>query len=312
MKYSVVIPLYNKEHYICQTLESVLAQTYQDFEILVVNDGSKDHSLEKAAQITSDKIKIINQENQGVAAARNAGINNASGTYIAFLDADDQWEPNYLETIDGLTSRYPQSDIYVTAYRVMMGKDKYNYSTRLEPSEGCLDSYWCTLKYPYDFVWTSATVIKKEALVNAGNFKYGEKIGQDLDMWVRVARNNSRVAYSSNICVNYNRMAEANARNRVKIAWAKAYIQDLEEELENPSHTQEELTLIQHKYDLKMTVYSFTCIMAGEKRRAREIIKKWKGKKTKKNLLLKIGLRIALFMPSCFNRMLYKIRLKVF
>ena len=132
VKYSVVIPMYNKAEYIRYTLKSVLAQSFHDFEVIVVDDGSTDNSLKIARQTDSDKIRIIAQENQGTAVARNTGIEHASGEYIAFLDADDEWKSNYLETIDTLTDKYPQSDIFVTAYRVIMGKDKYNYLSATE------------------------------------------------------------------------------------------------------------------------------------------------------------------------------------
>lgn len=312
MKYSVVIPLYNKQHYIKKTLESVLNQTFQDYEILVVDDGSTDNSLEEAKKMKSSRVRIITQENQGVAVARNAGIENAVGEYISFLDADDEWCPNYLETIDTLTQTFVESDIFVTAYSVIMGDGIINYSTRLEPETGCLDSYWLTLRKGYDFVWTSATTIRRSALIKAGCFKPGEKIGQDLDMWARVARNNPRVAYSSKLCVNYNRGAEANARTRVRIAYAGAFIQDLEEELVNPIRTPDEISAIQRKYDLKMTVYAFTAILAGEKKTARKALADWKGERNRRNVLLRSGLRIACLVPSSVNRLLYAIRMKVF
>ena len=103
MKYSVVIPLYNKEHYIEKTISSVLNQTFQDFEIIVIDDGSKDKSLSKARKLEkrSEKIRVIEQENQGVSVARNTGVEYAKGDYIAFLDADDEWRDNYLETMEG-------------------------------------------------------------------------------------------------------------------------------------------------------------------------------------------------------------------
>lgn len=312
VKYSVVIPLYNKERYIRRTLESVLAQTFQHFEVIVVDDGSTDNSLNAARQAASGRVRIISQENRGTAAARNTGIEHAEGEYIAFLDADDEWKENYLETIDSLTGTYPQSDIFVTAYRVVMGNGKYNYSSRLTPEEGCLESYWMTFQYPYDFVWTSATVIRKSAVVEAGGFKSGEKIGQDLDLWARVARINPRVAYSSSVCVDYNRNAGENARSREKIACAKAFLRDLEEELRNPDHSSEEIDMIQYKYDLKMTVYVFTCILAGDKILARDVYTRWQGRKRLRTRLLRAGLRTAMIMPTRVNRFLYKIRLKVF
>lgn len=312
MKFSVVIPLYNKEHYIEKTLQSVLKQTFQDFEVIVVDDGSTDKSLENARKIQSERIKVISQKNQGVSVARNTGIYNATGTYIAFLDADDEWRENYLETIENLTVKYPVSDIFVTAYAVYMGDGKINYSTRLIPEIGCLDSYWLTLAKGYDFVWTSATTIRRQALIDAGCFTPGEKIGQDLDMWARVARNNPKVAYSAKACVNYNRAAEENARNRVRIAWAGAFIKILEEELENPARTAEEKRAIQRKYDKKMTVYIFTSIMAGDKARANVALKSWRGVKNLYNRILWMGLCVAEIMPTAVNRWLYQLRLKVF
>ena len=312
MKFSVVIPLYNKEHYIEKALNSVLAQSFQDFEILVVDDGSTDSSAEAALRVSSDKIRLIRQENQGVAVARNTGIYNAEGTYISFLDADDEWEPNYLETIHALTEQYPGSGFYVTAYAVDMGNGDVRTSTQLEPETGCLPSYWLTLAKGYDFVWTSVTTIAREELLKAGCFKPGEKIGQDLDMWARVARNNPKVAYSSKICARYNRSAEQNARTRVRVAWAGAFIQDLEEELVNPERTPEELAAIQAKYDKKMTVFIFTSIMAGQKDRAAQALKSWKGESNMRNVLLKSGLQVARCMPAAVNRWIYSIRLKVF
>ena len=312
MKFSVVIPLYNKEHYIEATIRSVLNQTCTDYEVLVVDDGSGDNSLELARKYESDRVRVIAQENQGVSVARNTGIRNANGEYIAFLDADDEWRPEYLATIDLLTDAYPESAIFVTAYAVNMGNGKVNYSARLEPEMGCLPSYWLTLAKGYDFVWTSATTIRRDTLLEAGCFKPGEKIGQDLDMWARVARINPKVAYSNRVCVNYNRAAEQNARTRVRVAWAGAFLKDLEEELVNPDRTPEELASIQHKYDKKMTVFIFTAILAGQKERAGKALKEWKGEKTSTNRLLRTGLRIAKWMPAWVNRFVFDIRMKVF
>ena len=312
MKFSVVIPLYNKANYIENTIRSVLDQTCDDYELIVVDDGSSDNSLALARKYESDRVRVIAQANQGVSVARNTGIENARGTFIAFLDADDQWEPQYLQNIHALTEQYPESAIFVTAYAVDMGNGKIHYSTRLEPQTGCLPSYWLTLAKGYDFVWTSATVIRRDALMEAGLFKPGEKIGQDLDMWARVARINPRVAYSNRIGVRYNRAAEANARTRVRVAWAGAFIRDLEEELVNPQRTAEEKASIQHKYDKKMTVFIFTAILAGEKDRAKKALKDWKGERNTTNRLLRTGLRIAMLMPAWVNRFVFGIRMKVF
>ena len=94
---SVVIPVYNAEKYVAETIQSVLDQTYQDFEILIIDDGSPDQSVEVCRQFTDPRIKIIHQLNRGLAGARNTGIHHAQGRYLAFLDADDLWKPEKLE-----------------------------------------------------------------------------------------------------------------------------------------------------------------------------------------------------------------------
>ena len=98
--FSVVIPLFNSAHTIERTLKSVINQTFTNFEIIIVDDGSTDNSIEIINKLTNDiRLKIIKQKNQGVSVARNNGVRNAQYEYIAFLDGDDEWELKYLETI---------------------------------------------------------------------------------------------------------------------------------------------------------------------------------------------------------------------
>ena len=95
---SVVIPLYNKEKSIASTLRTVLNQTFSDYEIVIVNDGSTDGSVEEIEKVQDDRIRLVHQPNAGVSAARNRGIEEAKGELNAFLDADDEWKPDYLAT----------------------------------------------------------------------------------------------------------------------------------------------------------------------------------------------------------------------
>lgn len=312
MKYSVVIPLYNKERCIRATIQSALAQTFHDYEIIVVNDGSTDASLAVARAFEARGVRIVDQANQGVSVARNTGVLAAAGEYICFLDADDVWHPDYLETIDRLTARYPESDVFVTAYRILLSNKKVRISTRLVPEEGCLPSYWETLSNHYDFVWTSATTIRRCALLDAGLFRQGEKVGQDLDMWARVAEQNPRVAYSARVCVDYNRCAESNARSRNKVAYAGAFIKDLERQLDNPKRTEAEKRAIQRKYDLKKTVHIFTCVLAGHRAEAHAALRSWTGWHTRRGVFLKLGLFGALLSPPFLCRFAYRLRLEHF
>ena len=309
MRFSVVIPLYNKEHYIVNTIKSVLNQSFQDYELIVVDDGSKDNSYENASMVRSEKVQIIHQENQGVAVARNTGVENAKGEYIAFLDADDYWYPDYLHEINKLIDEYPESDIYVTSYRIVMGNGKNHFPAHLSDESVLLPSYWITFKNSYDIVWTSATTIRKTAIEKAGLFTPGEKIGQDLDLWARVARRNPLVAYSPQVCVDYNRDAEQNARSRVKIAYPKAFLRVLTEEMESSRWTDEEKKWMKSKYNKKMVVYCYTMMLSGQKKEARSILRGWA--KQTPNIFIPF-LWIASYMPKYILRYVYNVRLKVF
>jgi glycosyltransferase involved in cell wall biosynthesis len=115
--FSVIIPLYNKDKYVENTLKSILNQTFTDYEIIIINDCSTDKSVEKVKPFLSANIKLIEHtENKGLSAARNTGIHNASAEYITFLDADDLWKPHFLETIHKLILNFPEACIFATNY----------------------------------------------------------------------------------------------------------------------------------------------------------------------------------------------------
>ena len=118
MKFSIVIPLYNKEKHVARAINSILNQTYQDFEIIIVDDGSTDFSYEEVKKINDPRIKIIRQKNLGVSSARNTGIKEAKNNYIGFLDADDKWKPDFLETIKKLIKDFPGAGAYATSYEI--------------------------------------------------------------------------------------------------------------------------------------------------------------------------------------------------
>ena len=113
--FSVVIPLYNKAHTIKRTLKSDLNQTFIDFEILVINDGSTDTGVDIVNNFKDKRVKVLNQENQGVSAARNKGVANAQFEFIALLDGDDEWDEKYLETISQSLQKYPKTGMVCCA-----------------------------------------------------------------------------------------------------------------------------------------------------------------------------------------------------
>jgi len=115
---SVVIPVFNKRRYLLRALESVLAQTHAEFEVILVDDGSTDGSLDTIGHLRDARVRIARQPNAGVSAARNTGIRLARAPLVAFLDADDTWEPGFLAAMLALRYRYPDAGLYASAYRI--------------------------------------------------------------------------------------------------------------------------------------------------------------------------------------------------
>lgn len=187
MKISIVIPLYNKERYIERTLKRVLEQTYQDFEVIIVNDGSTDMSVEKVRKIKSQKIKLYNQKNSGASNARNNGVKYASGDFIAFLDADDEWDKSYLERIVHLYESNSDGILYASNYYIMENNElsMLNYPEITE-KEGELKNYFISGKI-YTPIWTSAAVIKRDIFNQLGGFNEKCIICEDVDLWCKVA-----------------------------------------------------------------------------------------------------------------------------
>ncbi len=176
---SVVIPLYNKERSISTTLESVLAQSYTDYEVVVVDDGSTDNSVNVVREVVNNKIRLISQPNSGVSAARNSGIMVAKGEYVAFLDGDDIWEKDFLKVMAALIEEFPGKSIYGLGCAQIKKGEKLVLN----------DSYYRGVsKWDYStmaFTGSSACVNKKDAIA-VGMFDTRMTHGEDLDLWWRL------------------------------------------------------------------------------------------------------------------------------
>ena len=207
--FSIIIPLYNKEQSISKTIESVLNQRYGNFELIIVNDGSTDHSFEIAKKHKDHRIKFIEQKNKGVSSARNKGIENAGFDWICFLDADDLFLPHYLETHVNLIDKYPNHQVFTTHYAQSkryiksINKDFVVKDYLLEN----VKSYAGTSQ-PICCVGTM--VIHKDCFVNAGYFNIHATHGEDLEMWYRLSQKYEFVK-SSVVAFYYNQMAENRA-----------------------------------------------------------------------------------------------------
>ncbi|WP_298555153.1 glycosyltransferase family 2 protein [uncultured Algibacter sp.] len=185
--FSVIIPLYNKEEQIEHTIKHVLKQSFSDFEIIIVNDGSTDKSLEKVESISDSRINIYSQENAGASSARNFGISKANGKYMALLDADDVWYPNHLEEHYKSISAFTDADLFCNAYALKLSKSHIENATyNIKPKEKpqIIEDYFrASTIHPIG--WTSAIVINKKAFVKIGGFNSTIISGQDLDLLIR-------------------------------------------------------------------------------------------------------------------------------
>ena len=187
---SIIIPLYNKEASIATALRGVLAQTFQDFEVVVVDDGSTDGGVAVVEQFTDPRIRLIRQENGGVSAARNRGIAEARGEHVAFLDADDEWMPEFLEEIAALQIEFSQCRAQATAY-VNHNGEEYNpiVLNRLpfKGEYGVLTNYFEVASCSHPPVCSICVCIERALLQEIGGFPVGIKSGEDLLTWARIA-----------------------------------------------------------------------------------------------------------------------------
>ena len=186
MRVSAVIPLYNKARHIGRAIQSVLRQTHTDFELIVVDDGSTDGSGDRVRGHSDSRIRLIRQENAGVSAARNLGVVTATARLIAFLDADDEWMPDFLETVLRLRSQFPAARVWGTAYAMQQSTAPFIPVKSVNTEVPCLINFW-TVAASAQPIHPSSMLVDKSALESAGGFHQTLVRLEDTDMLVRMA-----------------------------------------------------------------------------------------------------------------------------
>jgi GT2 family glycosyltransferase len=211
---SVIIPCYNTARFVGDTLASVFAQTRTDFEAVVINDGSPDSdALEKVLAPWRERIVYLKQENRGLAGARNTGIRAARGEFVAFLDSDDMWEPDYLAVQLAEMERDPSIDVlYPDA--VIFGDSPHagRRSFELSPSTG---------EVTFERVVTQEcnvrvfATVRREVVLRAGLFDESLRSSEDFDLWLRILKAGGRIAYHRQVLVRYRRHEGSLSANTV-------------------------------------------------------------------------------------------------
>ena len=194
MRFSVVIPVYNKEKYLKQTLDSVLNQTMHDYEVIIVDDCSTDGSVEIAKKYETDKrFHVYTKINEGVSATRNYGIRKAKGDYVCFLDADDLWLDTYLEETDRLLKIYGDMNFVCHAYKLFCDNPQdiigqADLSMFFKESSCKIDYYRFSFLSNRSIALTSGVAIKRSHLLSLDYlFPEGVSMGEDADLWCRAA-----------------------------------------------------------------------------------------------------------------------------
>lgn len=207
-KISVIIPLYNKEESIKKTINSVINQTFSDFEIIVVNDGSTDNSVDRVMECYDDRIIIVHKTNGGVSSARNLGIKSAKTKLLFFLDGDDMIKPNCLESLYGLYLEYPEADLFCGNYSVIyphcrikdycLGKNKYYIKDNFK-------DFW----KQYYYLRTGIVLIRRELFDVVGLFNEKINVFEDYELFIRMMRS-CKIAYTpQNIFEYYKEYSDA-------------------------------------------------------------------------------------------------------
>ena len=204
IRFSVIIPVYNKANFVAQTIQSVLAQSFTDYEIILINDGSTDKSLQVLQTFNASNIRLINQENQGLSAARNKGIAAAKGKIIALLDADDLWEPQHLQSLYELSQKFPEAKLYGTAYVELFSDGtrvppKINLKTA-EPQLLIPDFFEASLFQP--LVPPSSFAFQKNIIESTGGFDTQITCFEDVDFYIR-AHLKFKMAYTTQATMLY-------------------------------------------------------------------------------------------------------------
>lgn len=213
MHFSIITPAYNAEKFIIRGIESVLNQTFDDFELIVVDDGSTDRTLERLKTINDERLVVISQSNRGVSVARNTGISHAHGEFVCFLDADDEYRPNHLEHLAGLIAKNPSRNFFAT--RFCVSRRTNNKGIVIPHTTGDVTYYEDAVRWTLKDnkkIWTGCVCIRRKMFEKYGVFEPGVKLGEDIDMWRRIYVHTG-IIYSDTVTVQRNRDGSEATKN---------------------------------------------------------------------------------------------------
>jgi glycosyltransferase involved in cell wall biosynthesis len=240
------MPLYNKAPYVAKAIRSVLSQTFTDYELVIVDDGSRDDSAEIAARVIEGhaSCRLLKQENAGVSIARNIGVTESQGEYLCFLDADDWWEPMFLEEMDRFIDEFPDAGAYGTNYTIVNETKRKTRVANVGVEDGFEKGYihYCqiyakTLAMP---LWTGAVCIPRQVFNEMRGFPKNIRLGEDFLLWIRIALK-YKVAFLNTPLSYYNQDVDLSNRGvgnlhepQYHMLWNLVFLE--QEEKSNPDY----------------------------------------------------------------------------
>ncbi len=273
---SVIVPAYDTEEYIAETLESIFAQSFQNFEVIVINDGSPNtDGLRQVLAPYRDRIIYLEQENRGCCPARNLGIRHARGEFIAFLDSDDCWLPDYLATQMKVFEETPSLDmVYCDAFLCgdssMAGKSLMEQYPPIGPAtfENVLSGEMSIL--------TCCTVVRRHVLLNVGLFDENLVRAGDYDLWFRLSHQGARIAFHRKVLAR--RRYRAGSLSSQEHVWRKGLLESMKSWEKKPdlrptarALVQKEIVQLEAELELRQ---GKLCLLSGDFVRASASLKK--------------------------------------
>ncbi|WP_396158287.1 glycosyltransferase family 2 protein [Flavobacterium sp.] len=279
--FSIIVPVFNKQKFVAKTLKSVLVQTFLDYEIIIVNDGSTDNSEAEILALHDTRIRYYSKKNEGVAVARNFGIEKATSDLICFLDADDYWYPNFLETMHRFSAELPDQKVFATAIEIETSKKylKAQYSVPKKSDFEIVNFFDGSQKECV--LWTSSVCIHKSVFEKVGTFDVKIKHGEDTEMWIRIGLE-LPVVFIRKVLARYVYDAESVSRNSNYYFEHYTFDKYALEEKKNPA--------VKKYMDLNRFSAVIKCHLNGDWKTAHEIYAEinLKNLSVKKRLLLQL------------------------
>ncbi len=295
--FSIIIPVYNKERFVKNTLETVLNQAFQNYEIIVVNDGSTDNSLEILRNISDRRLKIFDQENQGAATSRNNGMKNATAPYLCFLDADDSWTTDHLTVLADAIAKFPAGKMFCSRYVTQINHNTFVKNNLLDIAddyEGYVEDFFKS-SYVNRVALTSAVCIHESVFKELGGFNNTTCSTEDLEYWIKIALN-YKVVITAKTTMVYNFITDNSSLSKIHIT--KKTVPDFDiyaaEELQNQS--------LKRFLDLYRVEYALQFKIVGDSQRSRKLLQKT----DPRNINLKT--KILLKLPSVLLQKLLKVK----